>query len=1733
MTYRSVLGPYQQPTAFLDSVKYPRLTEVQKTIRRGGGVVENQIITLSAVEPHAGSRPFQVHVSYENTTGDSTLRGVGFGIHWDSSKLTLVSVTNRLEAGLVSVIEEADTGDADSDANTDRVLKLVWADDLEESWPQIEPPVALATLNFIGADSLTTHASTKLNFSPISTAFDYGFEADSLPLVLKYASWDIDGDGSFDALTDGLLFIRFAFGITTEDFANQALSIYSPLTNTQVLNNAFFVNRSIGDIDGDGNVDALTDGLLLLRYLFGLRDEDLVSDLLSANATRTTPAEIEAYIEKYLVAQSTTLPSLPSVDTDESEEPATDEQVSIRATLETKNTKSVVTNVKTPVSVAAIAGRTAAEITKSVYKATQKKTQISAKMHAAATYASVSYPRIAVSFFTPEFFGWERIGEVLALTEHTSFAITKALTDSPTITDFADTKFSAYRSQTDTAGAYETIAHSIKYKRSALDQFRLDASVTTAFGDAQDKANLAAFTDTISLQAAFNRNVDDNASFSSSHSFSLSKPIQEQVGLSDDFSRTVSFIRENVDSFSYSDAISMAVTKQETEGMSITDTPALDVGTDRIESTSVSETVGIKKKFGRSFFEVFKLDESVRTADLNAVNKDNLATFFDETIFVVQFKRDIEDSFTFGDDTAAAVSKPVESNVALVDTVSFYTPYARSFEDIFAVQDSSTLHLSKPQQEALGFSDTPSLSISKSNTDVSAALEVFASAAKYRRSLFDAFTLSESTDLSEGHASQDIDPAKLVDTLTRHWGVKRSVNNTFSLTEALSLGLLKNATEDVSIVDTALLAVGFGRKHDETATFSDAIAKTLKPQKTESVGFDDPILLAVRAQKNEVIGPSELLNHRSYYRRKIYDDLKLVDSIRSSELNAETSFSNMAFSETFATVSETIRVINDTTSLQETVSKNFGKAHSDNAVLADTVKTITTAVRGIDESTSLADVSTFFLQKPISEQASLDDPVSLYIQKPFIDAPSSSEVFTATAKYNRGFVEQFRLDDSTVISEGLYSDKANMAFFADAVALTAEFKRGFSSAASFASSATFAIDKLESDSLGLSDIPSLKMSFVRNSDADSLSYSEAVFKALKSLKTDGFALGSSTAFISRMPVISNTSVFESVAAARTYKRALTDKFNVIDAVKVAENNAVGGTSGASFLDSVSLVTEAYRDFTNTTSLSSSVSFSMEKLVDGEILSLTDTPLVVAGYKRNFDESFTYSDLVQKTIGKTPAETVSIFDKSLIRVTKLIANNVATSEFIATAAKLKRSFAESVSIQDTFTSAEDNILPTGNSVGFADTASLTAFFKRSIEDPVSFTDALAKNTGALHQDGAHLTDSVLLANGYRRSPASESIAFGDAARLKVGKNEAESLDFANHIVKTIKPTKTDQVSTSETVKLSRTYVRSLHDTLALFDSLRIAEQIGSSTGDSNQLTDTFSCVFAAKRNALESFGVADSLQKKVFKSFGDGVALADTGNITTNLNDVDGYSNSFTMDETVLFGLGKTVVEDVGFSDTEVLKFGKGINDSVGTGETLKKRASLVRRFSDSFTIDSTVAIAADTVSDKTNHASFSDTVLLQTDFSRPQDEMVSFQSFVAMGVTKTVPESIGFTETVTPALGINRDFGSDAVSFNDNATKSISKTIVEKLSILDTPTVSGLLTTTDTVGAAEVFAHHCKYNSSLPQEGVDFSEDISKLIKISPANNIVGLTDTVTINLTTAAPLGVINTAPLNTVTIN
>jgi hypothetical protein len=54
------------------------------------------------------------------------------------------------------------------------------------------------------------------------------------------------------------------------------------------------------DIDGNGAADALTDGILILRYLFGFSGATLIDGAVAPDCTRCTAPEIEAYLENLM-----------------------------------------------------------------------------------------------------------------------------------------------------------------------------------------------------------------------------------------------------------------------------------------------------------------------------------------------------------------------------------------------------------------------------------------------------------------------------------------------------------------------------------------------------------------------------------------------------------------------------------------------------------------------------------------------------------------------------------------------------------------------------------------------------------------------------------------------------------------------------------------------------------------------------------------------------------------------------------------------------------------------------------------------------------------------------------------------------------------------------------------------------------------------------------------------------------------------------------------------------------------------------------------------------------------------------------------------------------------------------------------------------------------------------------------------------------------------------------------
>ena len=109
-------------------------------------------------------------------------------------------------------------------------------------------------------------------------------------------SIDLDGNGQYDALTDGLLMLRGMFGLNGDALITGTLASDALYTSSEDIETRIELLNNLADVDGNGQIDALTDGLLVLRYLFGLQGEALISDVIAADATRTSSAEIEAHL---------------------------------------------------------------------------------------------------------------------------------------------------------------------------------------------------------------------------------------------------------------------------------------------------------------------------------------------------------------------------------------------------------------------------------------------------------------------------------------------------------------------------------------------------------------------------------------------------------------------------------------------------------------------------------------------------------------------------------------------------------------------------------------------------------------------------------------------------------------------------------------------------------------------------------------------------------------------------------------------------------------------------------------------------------------------------------------------------------------------------------------------------------------------------------------------------------------------------------------------------------------------------------------------------------------------------------------------------------------------------------------------------------------------------------------------------------------------------------------------
>lgn len=139
-------------------------------------------------------------------------------------------------------------------------------------------------------------AAGKAYFNIHTTTFGGG-EIRAFPLLV---SLDIDNSATvtqFNAFTDGLLIMRYMQGLTGPALIAGA-PLAAPATRLTSGDIKAYLDgiRASLDVDGDNLVNPATDGILILRYLLGLRGDALIQGAVAAGAPRSTAAQIAIYL---------------------------------------------------------------------------------------------------------------------------------------------------------------------------------------------------------------------------------------------------------------------------------------------------------------------------------------------------------------------------------------------------------------------------------------------------------------------------------------------------------------------------------------------------------------------------------------------------------------------------------------------------------------------------------------------------------------------------------------------------------------------------------------------------------------------------------------------------------------------------------------------------------------------------------------------------------------------------------------------------------------------------------------------------------------------------------------------------------------------------------------------------------------------------------------------------------------------------------------------------------------------------------------------------------------------------------------------------------------------------------------------------------------------------------------------------------------------------------------------
>ena len=151
-------------------------------------------------------------------------------------------------------------------------------------------------------------ASTNYKLSSSLGDSTFGARQSSANLALSPGFWptvigvtqgcvlDIDGDQTISATSDGLMLLRAMLGLTG-DAVTAGATVPNANARKTWQQIAPYVHLAALDLDGSGDTSAATDGVLLLRVMFGLTGSAVTQGVVAAGGRSWN--DIRTYLNTY------------------------------------------------------------------------------------------------------------------------------------------------------------------------------------------------------------------------------------------------------------------------------------------------------------------------------------------------------------------------------------------------------------------------------------------------------------------------------------------------------------------------------------------------------------------------------------------------------------------------------------------------------------------------------------------------------------------------------------------------------------------------------------------------------------------------------------------------------------------------------------------------------------------------------------------------------------------------------------------------------------------------------------------------------------------------------------------------------------------------------------------------------------------------------------------------------------------------------------------------------------------------------------------------------------------------------------------------------------------------------------------------------------------------------------------------------------------------------------------